>query len=553
MNNDVLSMNPDMLSSDFLTSDHYVIARDEYLDRTFLNKQNFMFGSFVLTFSVGSTAKNGGLVYRVLENLPKRMQDVVKNDVIITTQSEEDLLDNIETISDVINIVKTWKTTKLYINSVQISISEGLWYVIDYLCEKNKREKAYLHHDVKSIRKKYTTRKRSVIEEEPEQLVSISIEDVVASLESVIELYVKIYGGDKEVNYYRLSQFDRVVLIENSLVVDFRIVSDVENENISNYGYAYIYIQELSHNEFFKFNLAGFKRKIKSNRIGIDYYAYHGMHYYREDIDNFDVVDRKLPELKLQERYASYSGEIHHFVILRMENIDGESVYGIGETKGKIHTFILKICKELEEKNSRSLEQNGVSCLSFNENRDFVDAFLSWAGKKKRWRLENKFSYYYVDRGIKDDIELFQVPREILDAAKSGAYDMNEFGTYNKPVNRWKSEELVYNIVKKIYKDHHVIYQYRPFFLGTKNGTMSYDVYICGLKIAVEYQGKQHYEPVDYFGGRDSFEQQRIRDEQKLIKSRENGVELVYINYWEDITPELVRSKVEAAIENRVN
>lgn len=239
---------------------------------------------------------------------------------------------------------------------------------------------------------------------------------------------------------------------------------------------------------------------------------------------------------------------MHHFIILRMENSAGRIVYGIGETKGKVHSFILKLCKELEEKNSRSLELNGASCLSFNKNQEFVSAFLSWKGVKKRWRLENKFSYFYEDRQVKNDLEIYDIYEEIISSAQKGTYDACEFGLYNKPVNRWKSEELVYNITKKLYKDYQVIYQYKPFFLGTEKGNMSYDIYICGLKIAIEYQGKQHFEPVDYFGGEENFLRQKERDELKAKRSVEHGVKLIYVNYWEDITPDLIKGKIESAI-----
>ena len=70
-------------------------------------------------------------------------------------------------------------------------------------------------------------------------------------------------------------------------------------------------------------------------------------------------------------------------------------------------------------------------------------------------------------------------------------------------------------------------------------------IYICGLKTAIEYQGKQHFEPVEYFGGKENFQAQQARDKLKAEKSKENGVKLVYINYWEDITPELIRKRVE--------
>ena len=77
---------------------------------------------------------------------------------------------------------------------------------------------------------------------------------------------------------------------------------------------------------------------------------------------------------------------------------------------------------------------------------------------------------------------------------------------------------------------------------------MSYDIYICELRVAIEYQGKQHFEPVDYFGGKENFEKQHERDLLKARLSVENGIKLVYVNYWEDITPDLIKSKVEQAL-----
>jgi len=132
----------------------------------------------------------------------------------------------------------------------------------------------------------------------------------------------------------------------------------------------------------------------------------------------------------------------------------------------------------------------------------------------------------------------------VLDIARKEGYS-GEYGYYSKPLNRWKSEELVYTIAKQLYQDYLVIYQYRPHFLATESGSMSYDIYICGLKVAIEYQGKQHFEPVEYFGGEENHKKQKQRDQLKAELSKENGVKLVYINYWESITPELVKQRVE--------
>lgn len=89
------------------------------------------------------------------------------------------------------------------------------------------------------------------------------------------------------------------------------------------------------------------------------------------------------------------------------------------------------------------------------------------------------------------------------------------------------------------------IYQYRPEYLKTENSQLSYDVFIAKKRVAIEYQGKQHFEPVEIFGGIEAFEKQKKRDELKKELSMQNDVKLVYVNYWEDITSELLKERIE--------
>lgn len=93
-----------------------------------------------------------------------------------------------------------------------------------------------------------------------------------------------------------------------------------------------------------------------------------------------------------------------------------------------------------------------------------------------------------------------------------------------------------------------MIFQHFPYFLRTKKGQLSYDVFIPKLNVAIEYQGKQHFEPVEYFGGSTSLLKQKERDDLKAELSKKNGIKLIYINYWEDITPQLIKNKVEKVI-----
>ena len=57
------------------------------------------------------------------------------------------------------------------------------------------------------------------------------------------------------------------------------------------------------------------------------------------------------------------------------------------------------------------------------------------------------------------------------------------------------------------------------------------DIYNDNLKLAVEYNGKQHYEYVPHFHrqGKEQFRNQQYRDEIKRMLCRENGIRLIEI------------------------
>ena len=86
--------------------------------------------------------------------------------------------------------------------------------------------------------------------------------------------------------------------------------------------------------------------------------------------------------------------------------------------------------------------------------------------------------------------------------------------------------------------------------MRSQKGQMSYDVFVCGKNIAFEYQGKQHFEPVDFFGGEKNFKEQAERDILKKKLSEENGITLIYVNYDEDVSVDLIKEKVNQAIGN---
>ena len=139
---------------------------------------------------------------------------------------------------------------------------------------------------------------------------------------------------------------------------------------------------------------------------------------------------------------------------------------------------------------------------------------------------------------------------KVLEETNSGIYDYMERICYTPSKTRWINEELVYNLTKKIFKGYNVISHHSPSFLiSSFGGQMHYDVFIAKLNIAIEYQGKQHFEPVAYFGGEESFKKCCQRDIDKKMLSDKYGVGLVYINYNEEITEQLIKERVVEALK----
>ena len=96
---------------------------------------------------------------------------------------------------------------------------------------------------------------------------------------------------------------------------------------------------------------------------------------------------------------------------------------------------------------------------------------------------------------------------------------------------KWKHELTLFQMVRKKYPD--TLYQYRPEWLGRQ----SLDLYIPSLRTAIEYQGIQHYLPVDFFGGEEALTQRRELDLQKKQLCLENDVRLIEWPY--DVEPDV--------------
>jgi hypothetical protein len=113
--------------------------------------------------------------------------------------------------------------------------------------------------------------------------------------------------------------------------------------------------------------------------------------------------------------------------------------------------------------------------------------------------------------------------------------------------SRLKNQKTLYDIVKKIYPDEKVEWNYNHKQLRFKesNLPMQLDVFVPNLNLAFEYQGEQHFFPIEHWGGERAFVFGLKRDDEKRVACQENGIKLVEIDYNWDRTEEFVRNKLK--------
>ncbi len=88
--------------------------------------------------------------------------------------------------------------------------------------------------------------------------------------------------------------------------------------------------------------------------------------------------------------------------------------------------------------------------------------------------------------------------------------------------------------IKSILTDNNISFIQEYRFDDCKyNKTLPFDFYIPQLNTCIEFDGKQHFKPIQYFGGEEAFIKQQIKDNIKDEYCRTNNIRLLRIPYTE--------------------
>ena len=205
------------------------------------------------------------------------------------------------------------------------------------------------------------------------------------------------------------------------------------------------------------------------------------------------------------------------------------------EYVGYNKTHVILKCKECGKINNysyRCLFNKNVLCKSCEYNGKFSNKHATDIINKKCATLNYSFIGFDSENGRYNGKDTYL----ILRCNDCGAeWDTTTFASFAKNTikcpgctNSWKMEKEIEEILRK--NGVKFVKQCRNRILPwlTNKISLSLDFYLPDYNIAIECQGRQHFEPVNDFGGEKSYLESLYRDEKKLILCKNNGVKLLY-------------------------
>ena len=86
--------------------------------------------------------------------------------------------------------------------------------------------------------------------------------------------------------------------------------------------------------------------------------------------------------------------------------------------------------------------------------------------------------------------------------------------------------------IARLLKEYHIDFiQQKKFSDCRLSRELPFDFYIPSINLAIEYDGRQHYDPVPHWGGEHSLEQTQKKDQIKNKYCEENNIKLIRLPY----------------------
>jgi hypothetical protein len=131
----------------------------------------------------------------------------------------------------------------------------------------------------------------------------------------------------------------------------------------------------------------------------------------------------------------------------------------------------------------------------------------------------SSFIHHHKNLNLFSFDESKNLREQIISLARETENNLRENVGLPKIGEGWVSETELFFFLKNAFPQTHVVQHGKPNWLGKQH----FDIWFPRWQIAVEYHGRQHFEPVLFFGGNDSFEKTQQRDIRKKRLAKANN------------------------------
>jgi len=168
-----------------------------------------------------------------------------------------------------------------------------------------------------------------------------------------------------------------------------------------------------------------------------------------------------------------------------------------------------------------------------------------WERDQGQGLLQHVAGIYDEDSSFTSAGQNFMFAKEFIELVAKIAYeaeneirDEMNYPPIGKPS---LTETKLYQLVKSVFKGYEAIRHAKLSFLGRQH----LDIYIPELRLAVEYQGEQHFKPIDFWGGTEALKASQERDEKKREVCERHGIAIRYFSYKDEVSSELIRRRLK--------
>lgn len=162
---------------------------------------------------------------------------------------------------------------------------------------------------------------------------------------------------------------------------------------------------------------------------------------------------------------------------------------------------------------------------SFREYLSFDDA--------RKWAHTLNFKMQKEWRNLDSNKLPYGIPKNPARYYKNkGWIDYYDWMGVDKKTKMSYGEKIIYDILLA----NNVSFRYNRSLSDCSNKSkLRFDFYIPSYNICLEYDGIQHFKPIDYFGGEEEFEKTKIRDNIKNLFCKVNNIKLLRFNYIQTV------------------